>query len=190
MSREDPKPGRWILPLVVAGIIGFTYVFVNALPPAPVTETTTPPASDTTLPPAVSTTTTTTLPPAAAAFIAELDTLEAQANELLAEAQEINDDWDNENATFSGTESRFEDYEVRVAEYATAVAAVAPPPTVTSWTAASGSAGAMATAAVNMRVGFQDPDSAAGRRSGLADLQAAGSELLTAFAEARDAVGG
>ena len=190
MSREDPKPGRWILPLVVAGIIGFTYVFVNALPPAPVTETTEIPASGTTLAPSVSTTTTTTLPPASAAFVADLDTLETQANELLAEAQEINDNWDNEDATFSGTDSRFEDYEVRVAEFATAVAAVAPPPNVTTWVNASGAASAMATAAVNMREGFQDPDSAAGRRSGLADLQAAGNELLSAFTSARDAVGG
>ncbi len=175
---------------MVAGIIGFTYVFVNALPPAPVTDTTEAPASATTLQPATSTTTTTTLPPAVAAFIADLDRLEAQANDLLAEAQEINDDWDNENATFRGTEARFEDYEVRVAEFATEVAAVAPPPNVTSWVNATGAADAMATAAVNMRVGFQDPDSAAGRRSGLADLQAAGDELLTAFAAAREAVGG
>jgi hypothetical protein len=162
---------------------------VNALPPAPVTETTEAPASGTTVAPSASTTTTTTLPPASAAFIAQLDDLETQANDLLAEAQEINDNWDNENATFSGTEARFEDYEVRVGEFATDVAAVAPPPNVTSWASAGGAASAMATAAVNMRVGFQDPDSAAGRRSGLADLQAAGEELLTAFAAARDAVG-
>ena len=191
MSREDPKPGRWILPLVVVGIIGFTYVFVNALPPAPVTSTTVPPASGSTLPPdSTASTTTTTLEPTAAAFVAELDAIETQANDLLAEAQEINDNWDNESATFRGTQSAFEAYEVKVQDFAAAVAAVSPPPTVTSWTAATGAAGTMATAAGNMLDGFLDPDSAAGRRSGLADLQAAGAEALSAFGSARAAVGG
>ncbi len=30
-SNPDPKPGRWILPLVIVGMIGFTYLFVNSL---------------------------------------------------------------------------------------------------------------------------------------------------------------
>jgi hypothetical protein len=37
--NPDPKPGRWILPLVILGMIGFTYFFVRALPEAS-TETT------------------------------------------------------------------------------------------------------------------------------------------------------
>lgn len=48
--NPDPKPGRWILPLVVLGMIAFTYFFVRALPEA---------STDTTLPPAASDTTTT-----------------------------------------------------------------------------------------------------------------------------------
>ena len=34
MSKEDPKHGRWILPVTIAALIGFTYLFVTALPPA------------------------------------------------------------------------------------------------------------------------------------------------------------
>lgn len=30
--NADPKPGRWILPLVVLGMVAFTYFFVRALP--------------------------------------------------------------------------------------------------------------------------------------------------------------
>jgi len=30
--NPDPKPGRWILPLVVLGMVAFTYFFVRALP--------------------------------------------------------------------------------------------------------------------------------------------------------------
>ena len=191
MSREDPKPGRWILPLVVLGIVGFTYAFVNAIPPAPVTTTVPGATPGTTLAPdATSTTTTTTLDPVISAFLTELDALDAQAADLLAEAQQINDDWDNEESTFTATEAAFEAYEGKVAEFAAAVAAATPPVSVSSWTTATGSANAMATAATNMLEGFQDPDSAAGRRSGLADLQAAGAELADALATARTDVEG
>ncbi len=37
--NPDPKPGRWILPLVVLGMVAFTYFFVRELPEAS-TETT------------------------------------------------------------------------------------------------------------------------------------------------------
>ncbi|MGD2060242.1 MAG: hypothetical protein PVF87_05225 [Acidimicrobiia bacterium] len=37
--NPDPKPGRWILPLVILGMIAFTYFFVRELPEAS-TETT------------------------------------------------------------------------------------------------------------------------------------------------------
>ena len=81
MSKEDPKHGRWILPLVIVGLVGLTYSFVNALPPAEVPlGTTTVPVTTSTLPPE---TTTTTLPPDIAAFLLLLDVYEATAIESL-----------------------------------------------------------------------------------------------------------
>jgi hypothetical protein len=147
--------------------------------------------SDTTVAPGSGTsTTTTTVDPLLQAFLADLDALEARANELLQSAQQINDDWDNEQESFSATRAAFEQYEIQVQDFAQTVAAVIAPPTVTNWTSASGAASAMSTAAGNMLAGFLDPDSAAGRRSGLADLQAAGAELLTALSGARTAAAG
>ena len=32
--NPDPRPGRWLLPLVVLGMVLFTYVFVRTLPGA------------------------------------------------------------------------------------------------------------------------------------------------------------
>src|SRR3970040_1221947 len=32
--NPDPKPGRWILPLVILGMVAFTYFFVRSLPEA------------------------------------------------------------------------------------------------------------------------------------------------------------
>lgn len=49
--NPDPKPGRWILPLVILGMVAFTYFFVQALPEA---------SPDTTLLGGPETTTTTT----------------------------------------------------------------------------------------------------------------------------------
>jgi hypothetical protein len=58
VSKQDPKHGRWILPLVIAGLVGLTYSFVNALPPAEVPlGTTIPTATSSTLPPETTTTT-------------------------------------------------------------------------------------------------------------------------------------
>lgn len=48
--NPDPKPGRWILPLVILGMVAFTYFFVSELPEA---------SPDTTLAGAQDTTTTT-----------------------------------------------------------------------------------------------------------------------------------
>ena len=93
MSKEDPKHGRWILPVVVAALIGFTYLFVNALPPAeiPVGTTTTAVAAETTTT-TVAATTTTTLPADIAAlqadalhgaFLLEASLAEASARKVL-----------------------------------------------------------------------------------------------------------
>ncbi len=90
VSKEDPKPGRWILPIVIAVLIGFTYVFVTALPPADIaaSTTTTLPATTTTV---AQTTTTSTLPTDILAFLQELDRFENVANELQIEMDAVNE---------------------------------------------------------------------------------------------------
>lgn len=73
VSKQDPKHGRWILPLVVAALVLFTYTFVNNLPPAETPTTTTAVASErttTTEPPPE--TTTTTLAPEVIALITKI----------------------------------------------------------------------------------------------------------------------
>ena len=106
VSKEDPKPGRWILPIVIAVLIGFTYVFVNALPPADIAASTT-----TTLPPTTTTlaqtTTSTTLPTDFLAFLQEVDRFEKVANDLQTEMDAVNDakedggDFDEAEAGFN-----------------------------------------------------------------------------------------
>ncbi len=91
VSKEDPKHGRWILPLVVLALVLFTYTFVNSLPAAEIVTTTTVvggATTTTTEPPEE--TTTTTLAPAVVAFVATVDTLSTDVAVMRADAETIN----------------------------------------------------------------------------------------------------
>jgi len=106
VSKEDPKPGRWILPIVIVALIGFTYVFVNALPVADVSAsstTTLPPTTTTTLAP----TTTSTLPNDILAFLAEVDRFDVVAADLLVELNNVNSQWEANEIDVHDAESGF-----------------------------------------------------------------------------------
>jgi len=106
VSKEDPKPGRWILPIVIVALIGFTYVFVTALPAADVTAsstTTAPTTTTTTLAPS----TTSTLPNDILAFLAEVDRFEALAADLLVELNSVNSQWEAQDIDIHDAETAF-----------------------------------------------------------------------------------
>lgn len=181
MSRADPKPGRWLLPLVVAGIVGFTYVFVNALPPAPAETTTTTLAALTTTTAATATTTSTTIDPAVAAFMIAADTVAEAAADLAAEALDINNAWDAGGSYGDALES-LQDLEARTAEYATAVANTAVPPNVTdSWTVVIAAADELAAAGTAMVEGLQSSDQGQARQAALDEYQAAANAIQVAI---------
>jgi hypothetical protein len=165
---------------VVAGIVGFTYVFVNALPPAPAETTTTTLAalSTTTLVPA--TTTSTTVDPAIAAFMIAADTVADAAADLGAEALEINNAWDA-GGSYSDTLEGLQDLEARTAEYATAVGNTTVPENVTeSWASVVAAADALAAAGTDMVAGLQSSDQGQARQAALDDYQAAASSVEAA----------
>ena len=110
--NPDPKPGRWILPLVILGMIAFTYFFVRELPEA---------SPDTTL--AGQPTTTTTLDssvttvdggggeldPETQAYLDELDVTNAALQLLTTEMVTVNDGFDADPR-----EIEYEDAEARL----------------------------------------------------------------------------
>lgn len=125
VSKEDPKHGRWILPLVIAGLVGLTYSFVNALPPAEVPlGTTTAPVTTSSLPPE---TTTTTLPPEIEAFLLLIDGYQATAEEIQTSIDETNDAWEAREISFPETLDRFTQAQVDAQTLAETVAAANPP---------------------------------------------------------------
>jgi hypothetical protein len=190
MSRDDPKPGRWILPLIVVGIIGFTYVFVTSLPPAPVAATTTTLAAGgttTTAPPGG--VTTTTVPPEIATFLTTADTVLEAASTLGTEAQNINDTWDA-GGSFSAALNSLRDLASRTSDFAQSVADAEVPETLTTdWDPVRSAAGDMVEASSDMVSGLQAPDTGQARRAALERFQAAVSTLVDAVNSAKSAAG-
>lgn len=110
--NPDPKPGRWILPLVILAMIAFTYFFVAALPEA---------SPNTTLATAEGTTTTlgettdTTEPGGGGpidtetqAYLDELDAINSELQVLETELVTVNGQWDADprDIEYSEIESR------------------------------------------------------------------------------------
>ncbi|MEA2024205.1 MAG: hypothetical protein U9N79_07960 [Actinomycetota bacterium] len=131
MSKLDPKHGRWILPVVVAALIGFTYLFVTALPPAeiPVGTTTTAAGSDTTTS-VPDETTTTTLPADIAAFLRLADEYEATAKSIANDIDDANTAWENREGdvpSFVDTRDAFGAAKVEAQSLSESVAATSPP---------------------------------------------------------------
>src|SRR5690606_4654998 len=86
--NPDPKPGRWILPLVVLAMIAFTYYFVRELPQAS-PDTTTPRATTTTTGEGTRTTSTTTAGPNDPPVQAYVDVVRSINTDLAAHAAEL-----------------------------------------------------------------------------------------------------
>jgi len=111
--NPDPKPGRWILPLVILGMIGFTYFFVRELPEASPDTTLVGQPVTTSIPESTGTTLDTgggVLNPEAQAYIDELETINDALQLLGVEIVAVSDGFDAEPRTieYDDAELRFE----------------------------------------------------------------------------------
>ena len=183
MSKEDPKHGRWILPLAIAGLVGLTYSFVNALPPAEVPlGTTTIPVSTSTAPPA---TTTTTLPPEIASFLLLIDGYEATAIQIQTDIDETNDAWEIDEISFSQTLDRFTAAQVEAQTLSDTVAAsFVPEIYAETWPDAITTAAALPVGVDAVIAGLRASDDGTLRREAVADYAV----LTQAFVDALNTV--
>jgi hypothetical protein len=100
--NPDPKPGRWILPLVILGMVAFTYFFVRSLPEAsPDTTLVSGPGPSTTLPTDGGTTTVpstggTVDSDALQVYLGELDRINGELQTLNTELVTVNTAFDND----------------------------------------------------------------------------------------------
>ncbi len=138
-SNPDPRPGRWLLPLVVLGMVLFTYVFVRQLPEAdvqvdPLTNTTSEATTTTTTSTPTdgtgTTGATTPVDPVAQSYIDSLAALGTQLTGFQTEMATINAAWDADpkQIDFATAEGRFVTLSEQIAEWAGTAEALTPPP--------------------------------------------------------------
>lgn len=164
MASPDPRPGRWILPLVVVGMVLFTYIFVQTVPGSndngrDLTDT----PSSTTSPPGETPSTTTTVPVDAetAAFLATVDDLTAQLTALQAEMTQVNAAWDADprQIEYQAADTQLKDLRTRASAWAQAVAGLVPPAALAPGHATLvTTAQTTADAAAAIVTGFEGPD--------------------------------
>jgi hypothetical protein len=204
VSRQDPKHGRWILPLVIAGLVGFTYIFVNALPPTEPTDAT----GDTTVSSAApgdgtdngtgdgtddgtGAASSSTVAQDVAVFLLATDDYSIRTAALAAEAQRINDDWDARTADFADTRDALTEVQTQTAELATEISDQEVPEGATeAWNVVITSAQTMTTAAADMLDGLVNSSTADKRLGALATYVTTAADLESGLDLSRSAVGG
>lgn len=183
VSKEDPKPGRWMLPIVVASLIGFTYVFVNALPAADIAVSTTTLPTTTTIPP---TTTSSTLPTDILAFLQEIDRFENLANDLQDEMDAFNKARED-GGSVADAETGFNAVKDGAQDLANQVAATTVPSDFASaWPDTIAASQALVNQAQAVLDGLHAPDDGTLRRAAVAEYAV----TTTAFNDQLDVVRG
>ncbi len=186
-----------MLPLVVLGMILFTWVWVNRLEPPAVEGTAGPSGttrSTTETTPAVDETTaggdgaetpeettpTTLLPPEIEVYLTNLAEDKAALAALVEELNAVNDAWENRDqtgVTFSETETAMVTASERAVVFSEAVELHRPPEDVAGLTDAHQrvyeSAAAVAEAAANTLAGLRAPDTGELRRAAVVEFRAA-----------------
>ncbi len=189
MARNpDPKPGRWILPLIIVGMVAFTYVFVNSLEDTaaanPVTNTsTTVTTSD--IEPIDVEPTIGENDPGVQAYLDQLVALSTDLNTLSQEMNSINERWDNREVEFATARDFLrDDLNPRIAQWVTRVeGAEVPAEFVDQHTNLINNAGPISVAAVAILDGLEAPDTGEARRAALEQFNTA----VAAYADAASA---
>ena len=188
MPSNDPKHGRWILPLIIGGMVLLTFVFVSGLEPSEgveVTETTAEPPFPTT--PSSSTT---TLPADLAAYMVLVDAFENETTSFGQQAIAINNDWEARNILFNDARSSFNDLRATVSLWEQQVsdaAGDAPPELAEAHVALVLAASDLAPAIEDIVLGLEEPDDGTLRRTAMDLYSVEIQDVLDAIQDIRDA---
>lgn len=192
--NPDPRPGRWILPLVVLGMIAFTYFFVRALPEAS-TETTlvAGPETTTTLGSGDGSTTTTggetTLDPETQAYLDSIDQINAELQLQRTEMITVNDlfNEDPRGIEYSDAEDRFEAVLAAMQALADQHRELTPPEALTDNHALLQTAVDLAASSVSEALeGLRSTDTGQLRNSAVQSLDAAAGDYDTEVTNAKN----
>jgi len=195
--NPDPKPGRWILPLVILGMIAFTYFFVRSLPEAS-PDTTLAAGSSTTSPPDGASSTTVpgtggTTADAVAVWLGELDRINGELQVLDTELVTVNTGFDAEprEIEYPDAESRVEAVATQAQALSDQVAALtAPEGLEANQEALAGQASLAARAADEALSGLRSTDPGDLRRAAVSAFTSAVADFDLEVENARTAAGG
>lgn len=199
--NADPKPGRWILPLVVLGMVAFTYFFVRALPAdnvdfTPTTQdpagTTVPTTDDTDTDPTDTTTTTFPLDPTTQDYLDGVSQILSAIEELQREMAAVNGGFDANPRTveYSDAVARLRALIDQANGLVDRINELTPPDALTTnhetiRTAVTTAAGA----AEDALAGLQSTDDGTQRRNAVIAFDSAVADLQVAVENARSAAG-
>lgn len=186
---------------MIAGLVGFTYLFVNALPPAPVDGSTTDDTTvstdasgviiDDTTPGTGDGATTTTVAADAAAFLNVVDDFQIRTASLAADAQRINDDWDARTVGLTPTTDALTALQADTSTLVGEINETVPPPSAAdAWAAVTAGAATLNTAALDMYDGLVNSPTAEKRLGALETYVTTASDMDAAFELAATAAGG
>ena len=184
-TKADPKPGRWILPLVIIGMVIFTYVFVGNIrdntqltdiDPIGIGST------DTTQPGTGSSTPPTTQPTGVVvdaesiAYLERITELDANLTALYTTMLQTNDDFDARTVAYAAARDEIRDtINPSFVSWAADVKATVAPDSNAELTALStelaGRADSVVQATIDILAGLQSSDTGEARAAALADLK-------------------
>jgi GH24 family phage-related lysozyme (muramidase) len=184
--NPDPRPGRWLLPLVVLGMMLFTFVFVTRLPGAEPVVTTSPPGDNSTTTAPLGSTTVATTVPIDPALQTYRDALTALATELAGFQTEmiaVNEGWDADPKTIDAAtaKSRLTALRDQTATWAAAIGQLTVPVGMEANQAAIAEAANRAAAAAESALtGFTSAPGPEQRRQAVTDFSAASTDFTAA----------
>jgi hypothetical protein len=190
-SNYDPKPGRWMLPLVVLAMVAFTYIFVRELPSAATSSTvpgnggTTTITTGTTVPGETTTSPSTTIAPEAEAYVGALDVFQTRLTDLQTSLSAANTGFDADPRTVSydQAEAAFVAVSTDTTTLSDEIAALVPPAGFEDAHATVVAAAQQAVEAIDQALtGLRAPapDTGEGRRAGVQAFDAAAEAFSTA----------
>lgn len=197
--NPDPKPGRWVLPLVVLGMVAFTYFFIQNLPGGGTTDGGTEDTTTTTTSDGGnggdtgSTTTTAPSDPAVDQYLQSVEALRQQLATFQVEMNTVNDgfDADPREIQYGEAVERLTTLSGNVTTWSESVAALTAPagfeqPQADMTTAAA----TCAEEAAEVLVQIQSPNPAADRQAAVARFNEAVDDFNTAADAAVALAGG
>ncbi len=183
--NPDPKPGRWILPVVVLAMMGFAWLFINAAedPTVSASDTTRAPSSGGTTTTSVlaDTTTSTTLPTDIVEYNVAITAKGIELAGLQERINKANSDWNSRAVGYAETLLALQALDVEVNAWRASIDGIAVPtslPEYANFHSIMATAGTqVAKTAGDIVTGLQAPDSGEARTAAVAAFN----EAVTAY---------